>query len=265
MIYQNKTGKWYRKCPTCGVELTIKSNNKYVIKYYDKLKMECRSCCRKGKKCYNFGKKQSTKTKEKIGTSNLGKVRTKEHKKKYSDWQKGSKAFWYGKSMSDETKIKMSKARIGKKSSFITKEKLSKQKRGKKNPFYNKKFSKLHRKNLRVAALKRLKRDGIIISYNKKACEFIDDFGKKHGYNFQHAMNGGEVSISGYSLDGYDKENNIVFEYDEKHHRYIRNRKRDIIRQNDIIKEIRPTLFFRYNEWHNILLEVITKTNIKLR
>ena len=29
---------------------------------------------------------------------------------------------------------------------------------------------------------------------------------------------GGGIEICGYKVDGYDKEKNIVFEYDEKHH-----------------------------------------------
>jgi hypothetical protein len=33
-------------------------------------------------------------------------------------------------------------------------------------------------------------------------------------------MNGGEFYIEklGFWVDGYDKENNIIYEYDEKHH-----------------------------------------------
>ena len=31
----------------------------------------------------------------------------------------------------------------------------------------------------------------------------------------QHALNGGEVRIGNYWVDGYDKENKIIFEYDE--------------------------------------------------
>ena len=57
-------------------------------------------------------------------------------------------------------------------------------------------------------------------SYNTNACILIDKYGKDNGYNFQHAMNGGEFFIKnlGYWVDGYDKDNNIVIEVDEIHH-----------------------------------------------
>jgi hypothetical protein len=72
----------------------------------------------------------------------------------------------------------------------------------------------------------------IVPSFNPKACKIIDEFGKKHGYTFQHAMNGGEVTLGGYFVDGYDKENNVVIEYYEPFHKkqrnsiYDKNRKR---------------------------------------
>jgi len=32
-------------------------------------------------------------------------------------------------------------------------------------------------------------------SFNKSACKIIDEYGKNHDYNFQHALNGGEYHI----------------------------------------------------------------------
>lgn len=54
--------------------------------------------------------------------------------------------------------------------------------------------------------------------YNPFACKIIDLYGKKYNYNFQHAENSGEFKILHYSVDGYDKDKNIVIEYDEFHH-----------------------------------------------
>jgi len=73
--------------------------------------------------------------------------------------------------------------------------------------------------------------------YNKTACTRIDEYGQQHGYNFQHAENGGEYFISqlGYYIDGYDKEKNVVIEYDEKHHfKNKKLREKDIKRQKEI-------------------------------
>lgn len=54
--------------------------------------------------------------------------------------------------------------------------------------------------------------------------------------------------VCGYWLDGYDKEKNIVFEYDESfHYPYGKLRHKDIVRQNRIIAFLNCA-FWRYNE-----------------
>lgn len=77
-------------------------------------------------------------------------------------------------------------------------------------------------------------------NYNINSIPIIEEYGKKYGYNFQHAENGGEYYIEGlgYYLDGYDKEKNVVIEVDESHH-FNKDgslKKRDIIRQEKIEK-----------------------------
>jgi len=74
-------------------------------------------------------------------------------------------------------------------------------------------------------------------NYNISAIPIIEEYGKKYGYNFQHAENGGEYYIKelGYFLDAYDLEKNVVLEIDETHHfRNGKLRKKDIIRQEEI-------------------------------
>lgn len=100
---------------------------------------------------------------------------------------------------------------------------------------------------------------GNLANVNKKACEFIDKLNIEMKWNLIHALNGGEYEISGYSLDGYDKEKNIVFEYDESRHYGIDNKlkEKDIIRQNKIINNLIPTEFWRYNERQKKLYNVL--------
>ena len=104
----------------------------------------------------------------------------------------------------------------------------------------------------------RLMREGIINfpyngkpNYNVKACRYIDELNKKFGWNLQHAENGGEIRIVRYFPDGYDKELNIVFEYDEpRHYTDVENNilnEYDIERQNYIIEKLNCK-FYRYNE-----------------
>lgn len=97
--------------------------------------------------------------------------------------------------------------------------------------------------------------------YNKTACEYIDKLNKKFGWNLQHAENGGEIRIVRYFPDGYDKQLNIVFEYDERHHYTdVENNilsERDIERQTFIINNL-GCRFFRYNEALDLFYEIKT-------
>ncbi len=78
-------------------------------------------------------------------------------------------------------------------------------------------------------------------------------------------MNGGEVIISGYSLDGYDKDKNVVFEYDEPKHNRFSVKKNDKIREKRIIKKIKPIMFIRYDEENNMLYDTISGKELILR
>lgn len=95
--------------------------------------------------------------------------------------------------------------------------------------------------------------------YNKKACEYIDELNKKNNWNLIHALNGKEECIFGYFVDGYDKNLNIVFEYDEpKHYEDVYNnilKEKDLFRQKQIIDKTNCT-FYRYNEKLDLLYKV---------
>jgi len=110
-------------------------------------------------------------------------------------------------------------------------------------------FSKQALQNMREGAIERVKRQGgLFISYNPNSIPIIEEYGKLRGYNFQHAENGGEYNVCGYFVDGYDKEKNVVIEYDEKHH-FTKNgvlKDRDVIRQQDIMNEL-SCKFIRIN------------------
>ena len=88
--------------------------------------------------------------------------------------------------------------------------------------------------------------------YNKNSINFIKQLNKEKGWNLQHAENGGEFEISGYFLDGYDRELNIVFEYDEpRHYKDVNNsilNEKDLERQRIIIETLKCD-FYRYNEY----------------
>jgi hypothetical protein len=90
--------------------------------------------------------------------------------------------------------------------------------------------------------------------FNKIACDYLNALNEQNGWNLQHALNGGEAIVYGYSVDGYDKNKNIVVEYDEFRH-YDRNgnlKLKDIERMNRIINHINCE-FYRFNEKTGIL------------
>lgn len=93
--------------------------------------------------------------------------------------------------------------------------------------------------------------------YNKDAILVLEQIAKEHGWNIQHAENGGEFYTGiGYFVDAYDKEKNIVIEYDEPHHyEDVENnvlKTKDLKRQQRIIEHLQCE-FWRYNEKTKIL------------
>jgi hypothetical protein len=108
-----------------------------------------------------------------------------------------------------------------------------------KQTWLGKTHSKTTKNKQRVAAVNYIKKQNGQIQprYNIDSISIINEYGMKHGYNFQHAENGGEYYIKelGYFLDAYDLEKNVVLEIDEPHHfRNGKLRKKDIIRQEEI-------------------------------
>ena len=77
-------------------------------------------------------------------------------------------------------------------------------------------------------------------NFNPNGCERILEYGKKHGYNFQTAINGGEYFIKelGYWVDGYDIQQNVVIEYMEKFHQTPKHLKKDKLRRERIIDHL---------------------------
>ena len=132
----------------------------------------------------------------------------------------------YGKTHTEETKRKIRKSMTGKV------------------------FSNTHRQNLRLAKIADMKKKygQVQPGYNIDACRIIERYGKEHGYNFQHAENGGEFHIKplGYWVDGYDKDKNVVIEVYEPRHR--KTVERDARRQKEIEEHLGCQFFV---VWHN--------------
>lgn len=108
---------------------------------------------------------------------------------------------------------------------------------GHQNGMWGKSHSEETKRKIRLARTRRFLATGITPRINPKACDEIDKFASQNGYSFLHGGNGGEHYIKelGYYLDGYDKENNVVIEYDELHHQQPHQQKQDRQREREII------------------------------
>jgi len=166
---------------------------------------------------------------------------SEQRKKKIGIANLGIKNGMYGKKLSKEQRENISKRGLGHPSyvteAGISKMSLSLRKRN------SEKFLQLGFNSPRT---------------NTKACHFMDDYGKQHGFNFKHALNGGEVYFKevGAWVDGYDPVSNTVFEYDESHHFNMDGslKKKDVIRMTHI-KSLLNCRFIRYNETLKEVLE----------
>ncbi len=260
-----------RECPVCDAILNY--CNKYACRDAEIKNTSCRSCSMMGK-----SHSQTDETKRKISKSlmgnipwNVGKNLTPEHKRKISishtgkqvseETKKKLSEMRLGNALSKETKRKISKAHKGKKFTSEHKKKLSERKMDNVNALgykhtddAKKQMSKMkkdkslsteHKKKLRLATIKSIEaRSGQVYpNYNPSSVPIIEQYGKENGYNFQHAENGGEHHIKelGYWVDGYDKDKNVVIEYDEKHHFNSDGslKEKDIQRQLEITKYLK--------------------------
>lgn len=120
---------------------------------------------------------------------------------------------------------------------------------GKDNPNYGNKWSKKQKTRMREISVKKyIERGYILTNYNPNACKYFDRLSKEKKWNLQHAENGGEVVVNGYFLDAYDKDRNIVVEYDEPNH-FLggKLKQKDVDRMNEI-KQTMGCTFYRYDE-----------------
>ena len=98
-------------------------------------------------------------------------------------------------------------------------------------------------------------------SFNPRACKYFDQLNQEKGWNLQHALNGGELKCLGYWMDAYDKQRNIVVEYDEPYHNWKSIKKSDSKRQHTIFNILHCD-FYRYNEKTKQLLQVHSRNNL---
>ena len=279
--------EWCRKCPECNSDMYY--TNKYKLNDGVLLGSVCKKCKYKkisrtlSGKCLSDSHKQSLKNgwihRKRSGYIHhmMGKYHSEETKQKMV-LAKQKYNPWLGKHHSEETKQKMSdkwkqtprnmlpvileaiKYNTGKVHSIEHNKRISDAIKGKKHSDETK--SKICQKltgivrredtkeKLRILRLQQISDQGVVRCFNKNACDFIDAFGIKRGFSFIHGNNGGEIMLNGYMVDGYDKERNIVFEYDEDKHEAFKQKMKDLKRTDRIISKIGCKIL-RYSQKYN--------------
>jgi hypothetical protein len=242
-----KITPYFKNCPKCNtlIYYSRKDNLKSSI---DK-KSLCKSCSKKGIK---LSFKYDNEWKQKVSKGWF----KKGERPKNADFRKDkSYEEIYGIEKANEIKVKFSKRTYSeetnkKRSISCFKAGCGKSNKGRKLTIEHKKLlstlnkgRKLtieHRRALRKARIESIKKTtkNFHPSYNKKACEYFDKLMEEKNIHIQHALNGGEFFIKElyYWVDGYDKKNNTVYEFDKKQHfdSDCNLKEKDIIRQKEI-------------------------------
>ena len=211
MIFQNEVSKWYRNCPSCNNILYYCSKSNCFRS--DRNNCVCKSCATTGKNNPRFGK---------VGY-NLGKVFSKEHRRKLSESH-------IGIIQTEEWKEKKAAHLRGKKRPSQVGDKVSMSLMGRK-------CSEEHRCNMRISKCERLIKLGISGCKDDGANKWISKM-NEDGYNLEEGF---YLKEQGYFADGYDKERRVWLEYDTPYHNRLKQRVKDEERQKNIIEYFERT------------------------
>jgi len=226
-----KIGIYKRICPACSKEISHKDKYAY-LKGLNKNKI-CVYCSRQQTGLNNKGNKRTEEFKENL------RIKMTNHPSIVGNKQRGDKISLRLKEIDHSYLWKdYIKEKI---ICIVCNEEVNSQK------------SRLdvHKFCSRKCQTKYYRNNGVWIPrFNPIACNIIEEYGKQNGYNFQHALNGGEFWIKqlNYWVDGYDKEQNVVIEYNEKHHNHPQQKENDIKRKKEIIKILKcKFIILHYN------------------
>ena len=233
---KSKEKIYKRNCPKCGKELTTK--NKYWNKKAIEENRSCISCTKIDKKFTEEHKKNLKKNHADFTGENnpfFDKTHTKESMDKMVETRNQNENW-----LQNVRDAASKQNRTGVNNSFFDKTHTKETKRKMKKYASNR--SHIHNEKIRKSKHKCIingKR--LAPNYNPTACIYFDWLNMYWDLNIQHAENGGEYHIKGlgYWVDGYDKETNTVYEFDEKHHfRGGKLKNEDVERQQKIINKL---------------------------
>jgi len=222
--------KWIRHCPECGDEITYtdKGNRNTA----EKSKRLCKMCLAKSKRLYETPDKLERNCPD--CNKVIQYIKGKDLSIKRHRWLRDTR----------ENRSCNKCVRSGSRNGMAGTSRC-----GKDNPNYGNKWSKKQKTRMREISVKKyIERGYTFNNYNPSACKYFDILSEERGWELRHAENGGEVVVNGYFLDAYDKDRNIVVEYDEPNH-FLggKLKQKDVDRMNEI-KQTMGCTFYRYDE-----------------
>jgi len=208
-----------KKCKYCDTTENLKQGQNWgAVVIYN----VCVSCYAKNMSKKKKGHIVTDETRKKLSEANTGHVCSDETKQKLREINLGNVVPQY---VRDKISINNSCYWKDKKRSKITRDKISKSKEN---------INSDIRKNMRLGRIRyieKCKNNGEPISptIGRNETKILNKIEKENNVKLIR-----QYRIRGYFVDGYDKENNIVYEVDERHH--LNNIEKDLRRQEEIIK-----------------------------
>ena len=114
----------------------------------------------------------------------------------------------------------------------------------------------MHRPDIRKRCLDSLfKTKWIKVRTDKGQLELIEKWNTL-GFKFEpnHQI---KTDTDLFYIDGYDKEKNVVLEYDGKYHQKCEQKQKDLLRQQKIIDILKPKKFWRYDSENKQFRDVL--------
>ncbi len=231
LIWQNADGNWCKKCPSCNREIVGKDGSvttKFNVSHSIIKGKLCHSCIKVGKPTW------SSLNREEFGQRISGKNHPfygKHHTNEFKEWQRNRRM---GTQLNGETKKKLSVSV--------------------KNAMHRPDVRKKHIEALHQSKWLKVRTD-------KGQLELLskwNNLGFKFEPNYQV-----HTDKALFYVDGYDKEHNVVMEYDSKYHNKTHQKQKDLARQQIVIDILQPKKFWRYDSVNGSFMECISQKNKK--